>query len=136
MIYEKFVMIGLVALLVIGIVSAFATGAGDKSWFSHKGWKSSGNHFYKNCEDKKLDKLGLPPNATETQIQEALKGYFGQRKIEYGEIIREKLGLLEDASEEEVIEALQKWREENKDHLSGFGHRRYGFHKGFWYKGT
>ena len=113
---KKFVIVGLVALLIIGIVSVFATGTGDKSWFGHKGWKSSGEHFYKNFGDKSLwlEKLGLPSDATEEQIQEAIKEQWEQRKAEYNKAIREKLGLSEDATQEQVIVALKQKRESDK----------------------
>lgn len=169
---KKFMMIGLVTLLLIGIVSVFAIGIDDKSWFSYKGWKSNGKHFYKNFGNKSpwLEKLGLPSNATETQIQEALKEQWEQKHVGYNKKIREKLGLPDDATQEQVIEtlkqkrvndqiarlqrikaklglpddaseeevkdALQKWQEENKDLLIGFGHKGYRFHKGFWCKRT
>lgn len=135
---KKFAIVGLIALVVMGVVSVFAIGAEDNTWFSHKGWKSSGKHLYENCGDKSSwsEKLGLPSNATETQIQEVLKEHWEQRKIENIKAIRAKLGLPEDASEEEVIEALQKWRQENKNHLIGFGHTGYGSHKEFWHNKT
>ena len=113
MINKKFVMIGLVGLLIIGIVSVFATGTEDKSWFGHKGWLGSGKHFYKNFGDKSswLEKLGLPSDSTETQVQEALKEQWEQRKADHNLAIREKLGLSEDATQEQVIEALNQKRE-------------------------
>lgn len=126
---KKIVIIGLVTILVIGIISAFAMGTEDKSWFGHKGLKSSEKHFNKNLGDKSfwLEKLGLPADATKTQIQEALKEKWEEGKTGYHNKIREKLGLPENASEEEIQEALQKWREENKNK---FGHKRHRFHKG------
>ena len=113
---KKFVMAGLVALLIIGIVSVFAIGTEEKSWFSHKGWKSSENHMYKNFGDKSswLEKLGLPSDATETQIQEVLKEQWEQRKAKHSQAVMEKLGLPEDATQEQVIEALKQKRETDK----------------------
>lgn len=109
---KKFVIVGLVALLVIGIVSVFVIGTEGKSWFSHKSWKNSGEHFYKNFGDKSswLEKLGLPSNATETQIQGALKDQWEQKHMEYNKKIREKLGLPEDATQEQVTESLKQKR--------------------------
>jgi hypothetical protein len=53
-------------------------------------------------------------------------------------VIKEKLGLPEDAAEEEVITALQEWREENKEliwGLAGFsmhGRMGHGMHFRHW----
>ena len=110
---KKFVIAGLIVILVVGIVSVFAIG--DKSWFGHKAWKKSGKHLNFGDKSAWLEKMGLPSDATETQIIEAKKELWGQ---DHMIDIREKLGLPEDASEEEVQEALQKWKE--------------NFHKGSW----
>ncbi len=115
---------GLIIILVVGLVSVFAIGTQNKSWYGHKGWKKSGEHSYKNFEDKSawLEKLGLPSDATEAQIIEAKKELWGQGKADHLIDIREKLGLSDDASEEEVQEALQKWKENF--------HKGSGFRKG------
>ncbi len=130
---KKFMIAGLIIILVVGIVSVFAIGTQNKSWYGHKGWKKSGEHTYENFGDKSawLEKLGLPSDATETQIMEAKKEYFGQGKADHMINIREKLGLPDDASEEEVQEAWQKWTAETKCH-SKKNHKGSGFSKGSW----
>jgi len=112
---KKFVITVLIALLAIGIISVFAIGREDSSWFSYS-WKSSGKHFNKNFGDKSflLERLGFPSNATETQIQEALKVQWGQRKEEYNKVIKEKPGLPQNATQEQVIEALKQKGENDK----------------------
>ena len=124
---KKFVMAGLIVILIVGLVSVFAIGT-QKSWYGHKGWKKSGEHTYKNFEDKSawLEKMELPSDATEDQIIAAKKEHWGESKADYMITIREKLGLPDDASEEEVQEALQKWKEEKNFHKGS------GFHKGSW----
>ena len=73
---KRFVMAGIIVILIVGIVSVFATQ--DKSWFGHKGWKK---HHYKNFGDKSawLDKMGLPADATKAQIIEAKKELWGEK---------------------------------------------------------
>ena len=135
---KKFIVVGLIIILVIGIASVFATGEKDKSWFGHKDWKRGGKHFNKNFGDKSslLEKLGLPSDANKAQIREASKGKWEQKYIKSGKKLKEKLGLPEDASKEEIKETLQMWQEENKGHLSGFGYKRHKFHKKSWHKRT
>ena len=116
---KKFMIAGLIVILIVGVVSVYAIGTQNKSWYD---WKKSGEYTHKNFEDKSawLEKMGLSSDATEAQIIEAKKELWGQNKADYMIKIREKLGLSDDASEEEVQEALQKWKEENN------------FHKGSW----
>ena len=122
-----FVIAGLIVILIVGLVSVFAIGTQNGSWYGHKGWKKSGEHTYKDFDKSAwLEKMGLSSDATETQIIEAKKELWGQSKADYMITIREKLGLSDDASEEEVKEALQKWKEEKNFHEGS------GFHKGSW----
>ena len=123
---KKFLIAGLIVILIAGIVSVFAIGVQDKL-YGHKAWKKSGEYTDKNFEDQSawLEKLGLSSDATEAQIIAAKKEIWGH-KADYMIDIREKLGLPDDASEEEVKEALQKWKEEKNFH------KGFGFHKGSW----
>ena len=125
---KKFVIAGLIVIIIVGVASVFAIGIQNKSWYGHKDCKKSGEHTCNNFEDKSawLEKMGLSSDATEAQIIEAKKEIWGQDKEDYMIAIREKLGLSDDASEEEVQEALQKWKEENNFHKGS------GFHKGSW----
>ena len=125
---KKLMIVGLIIILVVGIVSVFAIETQNKSWYGHKGWKKSGEHAYKNFEDKSawLEKMGLPSDATKTQIIEAKKERWGQGKAGHMYNIREKLGLSDDASDEEVQEVLKKWKEEKNFHKGS------GLHKGSW----
>ncbi len=120
---KKFLIAGLIALLIVGVVSVFAMGMYDKSGYGH--WKMS-KFSHKNFGDKGAwsEKLDIPSDATKAQIKEALKAHYGKTKAGYTIKIREKLGLPDDASEEEVQEALQKWKENF--------HKGSGFHKGSW----
>ena len=123
---KKFVIAGLIVILLVGVVSVLAIGTQNKLWYGHKDWKKSG-HIYKDFDKSAwLEKIGLTSDATETQIIEAKKELWGQSKADHMISIREKLGLPDDASEEEVKEALQKWKEENNFH------KGFGFHKGLW----
>ena len=70
--------------------------------------------------------MGLPADATNAQIIAAKKELWGE-KADYMVDIREKLGLSDDATEEEVDEAMQKWKEGFHSKKKGFG-----FHKGSW----
>ena len=125
---EKFVITGLIVILIVGVVSVFAIETQNKSWYGHNGWKKSGECTCKNFEDKSawLEKMGLSSDATETQIIEAKKELWGQDKADYMLNIREKLGLPDNASEEEVQEALKKLKEEKNFHKDS------EFHKGSW----
>ena len=115
---KKFMIIGLIAILIVGLVSVFAIGTHNKSQYGHWGLKKCGDCTHKNFEDKGawLEKMGLPSDATEAQIIEAKKELWGKDKADYMLNIREKLGLPDDASEEEVQEALQKLKEEKNFH--------------------
>ena len=77
---KKFVIVGIIVILIVGIVSVFATQ--DKSWFGHKGWKKCGKCSYKNFGYKSawLEKMGLPADATEAQIIEAKKELWGEKE--------------------------------------------------------
>lgn len=125
---KKLMIVGLIIILMVGIVSVFAIGTQNKSRYGHKGWKKNGEHAYKIFEDKSawLEKMRLPSDATPTQIIEAKKELWGQGKAGYMHNIREKLGLSDDASDEEVQEILKKWKEEKNFHKDS------GFHKGSW----
>ena len=83
---------------------------------------------YIDFEDKSfwLENIGLPSDATKTQIIEAKIELWGQGKVGYMHNIREKLGLSDDASDEEVQEVLNKWKEEKNFHKGS------GLHKGSW----
>jgi|TARA_B100001971_G_C17843645_1_gene359883 hypothetical protein len=110
---KKILIAGMIVILVVGLVSVFAMGHQDKSWYGSKDWKKSGNHHYKNFGDKTswLEKMGLPLDATDAQIIEAKKELWGQSKSDHMIDIKEKLGLPDDASEEEVHEAMLKWKD-------------------------
>ncbi len=87
---KKFVMIGLFVILIVGIVSVFATQ--NKSWYGHTGWKKSGEYTHKNFEDKSawFEKMGLSEDATEEEIIAAKKELWGQDKADHMINIREK----------------------------------------------
>lgn len=125
---KKIVIAVLIFILVIGVVSVFAIGSKDKSWYGHKDWKKSGIYFHKNFEDKSvwLEKLGLPSDATYDQIIAAKKEKWMNGKENHFVYIREKLGLPDDASDEEVWEEKKKWKKGKNFH------KGYGFHKGSW----
>ncbi len=88
---KKFLIIGAIALLVVGIASVFAMG--DK-WHGDKSWKKGWHH--KEVGDK--------------------SAWF------------EKLGVSSDATKEEIMEAMHKWKTENKD-FSKKSYKGCGFHK-------
>lgn len=107
---NKLIVLGIIALLTIGIASVFVIGSSDKF---HKKWIGIHKNFDKSVW---LEKLGLSEDASEEEIWEAKKSKLEERHFN----IIEKLGLPEDASDEEVQAALEEWKE-NKNF----------FHKGF-----
>jgi len=121
---KKFLMIGLILLLIIGLVSVFVSGTQNKSSYGHYGWKNGGGCNYNNVDKSAwLEKLGLTSDATDEEIIEAKKELFGQHKTNHWVNIKEKLGLSDDASDEEVEDALQKWKEGNNFHWKkGYKH--------------
>jgi len=107
---NKLIVLGIIALLTIGLTSVLVIGSSD----FHKKWIGKHKYFDKSVW---LEKLGLSEDASEEEIWEAKKSKFGDRHFN----IKEKLGLPEDASDEEVQAALEEWKE-NKNF----------FHKGFY----
>ncbi|MBI5066427.1 hypothetical protein HZA97_09410 [Candidatus Woesearchaeota archaeon] len=128
---EKNTMIalGVILLLVVGLASFFSlTGAhgwGKDRMMGGFGPKFFGQRSEASVEDfsKVKQDLGLPEDATNEQVKEALKQKFETEKAAKLEKVKTKLGLDSSASEEQVKEALAKWREDNKDLLE-FGMMR------------
>jgi len=108
---NKLIVLGIIALLTIGIASVFVFGSSDNF---HKNWIGKHKFFDKSAW---IDKLGLPEDASEEEIWEAKKSKWE----DWNSKIKEKLGLPEDATDKEVQAALEEWKE-NKD----FNHK--GFH--------
>ena len=82
---KKFVIAGLILILIVGVVSVFAMGTHSKSWYGHKSWKKSGEHIYKDFDKSAwLEKMGLPSDATEDQIIESKKELFGKDNFHKG----------------------------------------------------
>lgn len=122
---KKFVIIGLIVILIVAVVSVFAMGH-TNLWYGHNDKKKCGECANKNFEYKSdwLERMGLPSDSTYAQIISAKKENWMQDSADYMVNIREKLGLPDDASEGEVQEALQEWKEENNFHYG------FGFHTG------
>ena len=136
---KKFIIFGLLTLLIIGSISIFAvTAETQEKGESHRFGKSLRGHG-RRCDgrfDNKTsfsndlkEKLGLPEDATEEEVKEVIKQRRETHREEWGKRVKEKLGLPESASDEELREAMKKWRDENKDPLRGFGYRKHGFDK-------
>ncbi len=136
---KKFIIFGLLTLLIIGSISIFVVKAetqekGESHWFgkSLRGhWKGRERGFDNKTSfsNDLKEKLGLPEDATEEEVKEAIKQRRETHREEWKKRVKEKLGLPESASDEELREAMKKWRDENKDPLRGFGHRKHGFDK-------
>lgn len=129
---EKNTMIALgVILLLVGGFASFFSFTGAYGWGKDRmmgggfGPKFLGQRSGTPVEDfsKMKSELGLPEDATNEQVKEALKQKFEAEKTAQLERVKTKLGLDSSASEEQVQEALAKWREDNKD-LLGFGMMR------------
>jgi hypothetical protein len=120
---NKFMIIGLIVILVVGIVSVFATGDYGKSWYGHKGWKGMGKHSSHHGDKSGwLEKMGLPGDASHEEIIEAKKNLQWGGHGDHMNIMRQKLGLPEDASDEEVKEAWQEIKGAERNEKKSFCH--------------
>jgi hypothetical protein len=139
---NKYLRIGIIALiLIVGIsilaVGAFTTDKEGHHSFSKDNWDSvKGDHYksaHHECGDYKgkfghaknlskeeyhdilIEKLGLPDDASDEEILGAVKENKMQWQEQYRDKLLEKLGLPDDATDEEVKEALQEWK--NNKHI-------------------
>jgi len=71
--------------------------------------------------EKRLKDLGLTWDSTIAEYRDAVKARMLERRQEGLKSMREKLGLAEDATEEQVKEALRQWREDNREMMPGMG---------------
>ena len=80
------------------------------------------------CFEGMKESLGLPEDATQEQVREAMQLKRSEMHSEMLQKAREKLGLEEDSTDDEIQNALDSWREENIDLIMASGH---GMHRGF-----
>lgn len=155
---KKMLALGAAALLVFGLVMAVnavvnATKVMEKQGidgFHRNGCMQGG--FPRHMDNKFLEELGLPENASRKQVRDAvwdkqlkelgltesstIKEFrqalearaqaMGEERIQK---IKEKLNLPENATQEDIKNAMKQWRDENKGLLPGKGHRlEYGTH--------
>jgi len=133
---NKFLIIGIIFVLLIGITSVYAS---SESPWHYKAWKHH-KFFSKNFGDKSsfIDNLGLDEDATKDEIKAAFKQKHGTFKTDKIQAKKDKLGLDEDATDEEIKEAWIAWKEENKGLFShkGFSHKGFGYNNGYCNKGS
>ncbi|MAH33667.1 hypothetical protein CL615_04740 [archaeon] len=124
---KKFLIAGLIALFIVGIVYVLAMETHDKSGYSH--WKKS-KFSHKNFGDKSAwsEKLDLPQDATKAQIMEALKAHYGKSKTGHANKIGKKHRFKKDASEENVA-VIWPNNKEGNNHNSWKKDKGCGFHK-------
>ena len=127
---NKLLVAILVAILVLGGDSVVSV-TGMHSWakkkmggFDERGFGKQLPFFGKNersmvgMPEGLKEELGLPEDATDEQVKDALIQKKEQEANARLATVKEKLGLPEDSSYEQVSEALSAWREENKDLLT------------------
>jgi|TARA_Y100000310_G_scaffold345851_1_gene471391 hypothetical protein len=113
---KKLLMVILVVIFVIGVASVYAQWKDVNSQHGFNDWKGDGNHMNNHCGGK----------------NSWSKGYVGsdENKAGHYKIMRDKFGLSEDATDQEVFDAMHEWMGNKKS----FDHKRIGFHKGNWHK--
>ncbi len=129
-----FVALGLVALVLsMGLVSMGATAEDTTSetpdeTFSQfpcagEGWMRAGigGMGLEDRMEAMKEKLGLPEDATQEDIMNAMMQNRETLMEEHMTTVKEKLGLPEDATDEEVQDALNQWREENHELIMASG---------------
>jgi hypothetical protein len=145
---KKILVVGAAALMVIGFVvaaNAAVQGGAGAPW---KGWGRQGmdkanltaslglpeNATREQIGDamweKKIKDLGLTDSSTLAEYRQAVKAQMQSNMEQRKQGILAKLGLPADATKEDIQNAMQKWRQDNKELLPGKGGHR-GFGMGF-----
>ncbi|GEM_PF-2787277 len=142
-------------IAVNATVNATDTGKQGKMGFGRGSWMQGGPHQIQGYMGKRtgnltfLENLGLPENATGEQAREALwdeklkdlgltqdstlreyrqalDARMQAMQNERATKLKEKLGLSENVTNEEVMAAMKNWQHDNKELIGGLRHRPRG----------
>jgi hypothetical protein len=112
---KRVVVIGLsvfIVILIMGAVSVFAFDSQTKIWDHHKdsNYEKHGEYSHESFEGKGVwfGKMGHDKNMINGEVMAAKKKYWEQHIT----LIKEKLGLPADATDEEVKVAMQELKED------------------------
>jgi hypothetical protein len=145
---KKILIVGAAALIVMGLVVAANAVVQGGTDASGKGWMRGGlgkrgvnSTFLQDLNlpanatreqisdamwEKQLKDLGLTDGSTLAEYRQALKARMQSTQQERLQALKTKLNLPADATNEDVMNTMTKWRSDNKDLLQG-GAGRHGF---------
>jgi len=121
-------------MIGINVTSMNKTGLFERLWLPKNVTRDKIQGAFWN---KQLEDLGLTENSTLREYRQALEAKMQADREERNQKLMEKLSLSQNATTDEITDAMKKWREENKELLPRGGiHLRHGNWRGMGHIGV